>query len=131
MRRYLRRMSCLVDQDQFNTSQACSACHNKLVLVYRTGNSPPSVPSELLGPPVGPPPCARRVRMAAGSRRGRPRRPLPAATHVTRRGSEIDLPWAAARATAYVTAVTRRAAELAACAGEDRGVYVDPSRRGA
>ena len=127
MRRYLRRLCWLVDQDEFNTSQACAGCHEKLVLVYPTGNSPPTLPTELFGPPVTAP--ARRVRMAAGSRRGQPKRPVPSADHKTRRGSEVDTFRAAARASARASAVARRSAELATCAVEDRCLYKDGSGR--
>ncbi|KAK1870233.1 hypothetical protein I4F81_012695 [Pyropia yezoensis] len=128
LRRHLRRLCWFVDQDEFNTSKACSECHDKMVLIYSTGNSPPKIPGELYGPPAGPLPSTRRVRMAAGSRRGRPKRALPSATHVTRRGPDPDAYRAAVRATARAAAVARRAAALAACAVEDRAVYADPRR---
>ncbi|KAK1861995.1 hypothetical protein I4F81_004571 [Pyropia yezoensis] len=126
LRRHFRRLCWFVDQDEFNTSQACSECHDKMVLIYSTGNSLPKVPGELDGPPPGPLPSTRRVRMAAGMRRGRPKRPLPTATHVTRRGPDPDAYRAAVRATARAAAVARRAAALAACAVEDRAIYADP-----
>ncbi|KAK1863922.1 hypothetical protein I4F81_006475 [Pyropia yezoensis] len=128
LRRHLRRLCWFVDQDEFNTSQACSECHDKVVLIYSTGNSPPKIPGELYGPPAGPPPSIRRVRMAAGSRRGRPKRALPSAAHVMRRGPDPDAYRAAVRATARAAAVARRAAALAACAVEGRAVFADPRR---
>lgn len=73
VRRYLRRLCWLVDQDKFNTSQACPSCHEKLVLAYPTGNSPPTLPAELFGPKVADSHNAMDVSSPSSARQ--PRRP--------------------------------------------------------
>lgn len=59
MRRHLRRRCWFVDEDEFFTRQACPDCLEKMVLIYATGDSPPKIPGELDGPPVGTPAPAK------------------------------------------------------------------------
>lgn len=127
MRRYLRRLCGFVNQNEFNTSEACPHCRDRLVLIYPTGNSPPRLLFELYGPPVCAPAPARRVRMADGSRRGQHMRPLPSASHKPSRGFEFDTSSAAVRSRARAAAEARRSAPLAVCAVEVCAFHSDPS----